>query len=807
MVPSVKRQKVAHHSIYEAVNMKMENYGEIDLHSLPPHLLPNELEAEAATSQPRSKNRRRNRHRPMASIGSDSSISRPSQRRPVAAAPLESDIDKRKLGPAQAIANSIEAPIEDEANRAGSSGYRIITPVQSPIPKIEEYSLNSVSPPVDGSTDRSHYLHSRDDLFTMDEEAPVKIVKPESLLTPPLDFVLDTRFPKPKLPHLPPIWAESRQEICEGFDWFRSYQGGVYHVDNAVKGYMLGGFAARRDVFEHGGRFIISHGGGKAESVICRDGLYTSAQASDQLAEDKSVRALLENYWTGRPLVLVIDDKYVLFPYDLTADGVTYAVLGFYTIAYAWAEYQLANNETGRVIRYKFAFQWCEGQGDPWWLDKSVEGYNSEAGSLPQPVQASAAEKSVETVISTGLPLKISEAELYSTNFSPLDGFFNSPQICNVCHIPSPHVYSSWFCLEPDCIVFWRDPINQELVEDPGEYKPGFLELIPPRSQLEDLVLLPEPVVVAKNEPLTGYAFTRGVHCPKCGRLSCRFQWKKLSCLKCSWEQHVEIPKRSAENLRAGRLPVPFEKFYLNSSSAIIHGPLTSFGFGNGGRVPAIKLAIRRQTKFLSDIKNRLTLVNSGSADGHSELTNVCPQALVAVRNVATDLIVVGRGTLLTNYFSHNAGEPYQYVGGDANTVPFEEAPAVSDARSLIQKRIREALQLNASFNEVLSCAYMERQRMAFHSDAEVGLGPLVAGLSLGSPALMHFRLHRKYDPEYEQRGIQMTVVLRHGDILVMDGAGVQDFYEHTVVPNNFRIAATARQITKQHHVKKEETP
>ncbi|KJA27877.1 hypothetical protein HYPSUDRAFT_130554, partial [Hypholoma sublateritium FD-334 SS-4] len=163
-------------------------------------------------------------------------------------------------------------------------------------------------------------------------------------------------------------------------------------------------------------------------------------------------------------------------------------------------------------------------------------------------------------------------------------------------------------------------------------------------------------------------------------------------------------------------------------------------------------------------------------------------------------LRAVSRGPLLTNYFSHNAGEPYKYVGGDANTVPFNLAPtAVCNARRLIEKRVKQALNIPVIFNEVLSAAYMERQKMAFHSDNEVGLGPVVAGLSLGSPALMHFRLHPRFDPEREKRGILLSIVLRHGDILVMDGAGVQECYEHTVVPNNFRIAATARQIGATH--------
>lgn len=65
------------------------------------------------------------------------------------------------------------------------------------------------------------------------------------------------------------------------------------------------------------------------------------------------------------------------------------------------------------------------------------------------------------------------------------------------------------------------------------------------------------------------------------------------------------------------------------------------------------------------------------------------------------------------------AGEPYkvrynllslyvvvecaQYVGGDANTVPFNLAPApVCNARHLIEKRVKQALDIPVTFNEVL---------------------------------------------------------------------------------------------------------
>lgn len=75
-----------------------------------------------------------------------------------------------------------------------------------------------------------------------------------------------------------------------------------------------------------------------------------------------------------------------------------------------------------------------------------------------------------------------------------------------------------------------------------------------------------------------------------------------------------------------------------------------------------------------------------------------------------------------------------------------------------------------------------------FHSDAEKGLGPIVAGLSLGSPAKMIFRVRKKY---FDSSTLPMTgkrprknsphaltLFLQHGDICVMEGAAIQDRYE-----------------------------
>jgi hypothetical protein len=49
-----------------------------------------------------------------------------------------------------------------------------------------------------------------------------------------------------------------------------------------------------------------------------------------------------------------------------------------------------------------------------------------------------------------------------------------------------------------------------------------------------------------------------------------------------------------------------------------------------------------------------------------------------------------------------------------------------------------------------------------FHSDSERGLGPIVASLSLGSAAVMHFRVHADVRQEGEGTGNALTLTLRH---------------------------------------------
>ncbi|KAG1865826.1 hypothetical protein DFJ58DRAFT_863465, partial [Suillus subalutaceus] len=595
----------------------------------------------------------------------------------------------------------------------------------------------------------------------------------------------------------PPIWAESRQEVCESFDYFRSYQSGVYSLKDIVKGYLLGGSPASRDIFHCGGRLIISHGGGKAESILdYRVGPARFQQAQDQEATDKSVRALLKSYTDKRPLVLLADEKYALFPFDLGASGCTYVVLGLYWISHAWAEYQPASNG-GRVVRWKFAFQWCEGQGDPWWTSSKSD----DVDMLPDPMR--------DYPSAPGQDPSPSNAVADVT--------------CNKCSQKSPVVYSQgWMCLNPSCTSFWSLG-GRELEQQQLDYDTTFLR--PIAMVFTNLPeLRPAKLIETMDSVTTSYAFSKGWHCEKCGRLSSRFKWEHWECSNCRLIHKVPGRLRTAKEFWHQRPPVDYLHSHVGKQSGLqrhchslallphLHAPLAGviarrpepLELGDGGGFTHYLTFILPHERGRIHLILGTPLANKRADEIFRQYQEQANEGELLLRryplrlNYASDHLnyVAVRGTFLTNYFSQNSGEPYQYVGGTGNTVPFDKAPSsVCGALALIKERSRLALHKDIPFNEILSAAYMEKQKMSFHSDSEHGLGPVVASLSLGSAAFMHFRARATpKEPKHSSSNV-LTLILRHGDVLIMEGDGVQQHYEHTVIPMNFRIAATARCI------------
>ncbi|KAH9998464.1 hypothetical protein BJV74DRAFT_767901 [Russula compacta] len=545
-----------------------------------------------------------------------------------------------------------------------------------------------------------------------------------------------TVSPRSPLPVTPPIWAQSRQEVCESLDFFRSFQGGVYHSNDIVKGYLLGAHSSSRDLFHHGGKLIISHGGGKAEAVHSKNRRLEIQGPGDQLEDDRSVRALLNNHRSGRPLVVLADNNYALFPFDLSANGYTYVVLGLYWITHAWGQYYMSFNHS--VVRYKFAFQWCEGQGDPWWLP----------GTELVPVDT-----------------QTQNTQLHGGDYS-----------CPRCRLSSPSVYQDTpICLQPSCAAFCREDqttIDSQSRAKTLSYSTELLRLRPANHQPVSADSLYPPLPT--EGCTTPRPFAKGIHCRNCGRLSTRFKWEHYECSNC--HRVYEAP----------RFVFSHKDFWLQEQNIKFHQHRVAEDSGQAqvrlSPVSGHRCLATRRPNILASIRGHVHLI-----PGHPSINMEANALFGEYQGQAASgeiqfrrwpLRAVSRGQLLSNYFSQNTDSKFgilcsrcslpsmlhmlfpvtkeptleQYIGGAERTTAMEAgSKAVLGALALIKNRIATTLGKDVPFNEVLSAAYMEKQKMT-------------------------------------------------GDVLVMEGAGVQEYYEHAVVPKNFRIVATARFISPENY-------
>ncbi|EJD02938.1 uncharacterized protein FOMMEDRAFT_107970 [Fomitiporia mediterranea MF3/22] len=605
----------------------------------------------------------------------------------------------------------------------------------------------------------------------------------ESFSTSHLQF----NCPKPPLPkdRQPRIWAGSRQALCETTAWFRSYHGGVYFNDGKAYGYLLGGYSAHRDVFHHDGRIIISHGGGKS-----LDG------STGQRDKDPSVRALLYNHRSGHPLVLIADDKYVLFPFDLGEK--MYVVLGLYWIVDAWAEKDVYESEGkfGTRIKYKFAFQYCDGQESPWWLNSASDASLRTIGTTrPRPAEQVDSRQAselcvVDSPFQEGTPTALPNDSATTSVLPILASFIPTNGICTKCGKSSPSIYKQgWMCLHPDCEDFFR--INSEEIFS-LDYFEQFLQLRPCPDFGKIELSIPSPLVGPVDSADEIYS-TRGFWCPECGQLCPRERWECWECSACEFELRGRgaLPMRSYTEFKSQESNLKgytVHKIYPGSEIKLSTRKWRCHRNSEVGLNYVFELPCNRGRIHLvsgnarvNDRANTIFRQYQQDAESRSFLRRYPLRSHHA------------RGRMLTNYFSHNAGVPYEYAVVTNITDTFDKAPqSVNDALQLIKDRTSPVIASEANFNEILTAAYMSEQKMSYHTDDERGLGPVVASLSLGSIAYMHFRLRKSKNSRPD---MQLSLVLRHGDVLIMEGAEIQKAYEHTVVPMNFRIAATARYI------------
>lgn len=302
-------------------------------------------------------------------------------------------------------------------------------------------------------------------------------------------------------PHgAPYAWAESRQELCESLPYYRAFQSGSYvssaqttssslrqtnentTKDSIPYGYLLAGFGASHDVWEHKGRVIISHGGGKSmrnhpmtkSSNDDSQAMFNKSanqdkvhQTADQSLDDHHITALVQSQRNQTPIVMLMAKDYKLSHFILPC---AFAVLGWYWITDSWCERELSAGEQIGYVRCKFRFQYLESQGSPWWLRCETQPvwnpdlardahWTSSSASSQAPEQQPTQSKTVKKKWTSGNMLKrpFSLTSIPVPNDCFIDAF-----ICRHCHLRSPHVFEGiWMCLSPKCTSFWKVSLEQ----------------------------------------------------------------------------------------------------------------------------------------------------------------------------------------------------------------------------------------------------------------------------------------------------------------------------------------------------------
>ncbi|KAJ3172794.1 hypothetical protein HDU87_007796 [Geranomyces variabilis] len=224
-------------------------------------------------------------------------------------------------------------------------------------------------------------------------------------------------------PGKPQAWCETRQELCEGLPYFRSFQSGLYKQDGLAKGYLIDGFCAERDMWN--GKVFISHGGGSQAAPRAGTGLKAKKSATcvasrsalplgaSQQETHSAIRALNATLKAGLPFVVIMGAHYSLADFKIPH---RYCVLGYYVITDCWNEKEYVDGDSGEFhVRWKFRFEWAEGNPHEPWFRTTL--HQDEAGGAK----------------TTADPYK-----------------------CAQCSNESPAVYTVPMCLKSGCPRFWQ---------------------------------------------------------------------------------------------------------------------------------------------------------------------------------------------------------------------------------------------------------------------------------------------------------------------------------------------------------------
>ncbi|KAI9788744.1 MAG: hypothetical protein M1816_006601 [Peltula sp. TS41687] len=619
---------------------------------------------------------------------------------------------------------------------------------------------------------------------------------------PPLPSVPPTRnnhtnamnapIARPQPVGQPKVWAETRTALCETLPYFRAFQSAAYLQNGLCLALMVDRQGSERDAFTE--NVVITRCGGGMSRV---NGEMT--QTSDQTSESTVVQSLLANLEQKVPVVLIVGSGNQFCP---TVIPHRYCVMDYFHITKIWCE------KAGRMDCYMFRFERILQEIPSWWSPSGrLEPATPPANDMEMPVHAT----------------------------------------CLFCEKDEVQIYTAgWMCLNEKCGAFWT--IDLTPPRSPLRHTNYFLNHrvgYDWRNRRPPCQLAPELV-----KPVEGGSFAVGRHCWKgilcqrCGGCIPRVDWHEWKCQTpgCDFRYTIPFtPLQVAEVSDPHGIPLrghaaPTTKFL--DPITVSHRFTDNYRI-NTYHIPRCGTVTHFQANW--NINERA----GGPDDMFLDLQQV---DLGLKRFPLTNSQLPGG---LTAHFAVNYGMPYKYVVA-VDSKPFSEAP-----KEILKALHRltwagEQCVTDGSFrkfNELLTVGYFQEQKMGFHDDGERTLGPTIATMSLGAEATMSFRmkkapwsgfskggnyqrdeeplpgcrLYEKRKELYDMRGnednqsqirrivlmneigrgappgyapIVIKMILKHGDLLVMHGANIQKYYEHSVHNSGkLRFALTCRYI------------
>ncbi|KAG9040530.1 hypothetical protein FS837_000506 [Tulasnella sp. UAMH 9824] len=565
---------------------------------------------------------------------------------------------------------------EDDTVRGGEVGTQKGAISQSQDPHL------FLTPP---QTDPEISSQTEHQYLSVPPEAPPS-TRPLASIVP--DEILTVQYPRPRLPAKPQVWCMTRQELCEGTAYFRSYQGGVYANDGLARGYMLDGYGAPRDICAHNGKLIISHAGGSSHQVTRVDSngrkITNTELRQDQEINNGYAKYLHANWKLGKPVVLLVGKNYPLFPFDL--EGKTYVILGWYRVIEMWTELE-SMPDTGKLFkRLKVAFQWIADQGTPFFdlpdgcsaiapdhsslLETSVNGHATY--DLPDDRRRKENIASRRSRVWKETPAK----RLNPTEFRPncsegsergsLDQ--DTTFTCSYCKLTSPIVYKDLrMCLRGDCPLLWKLADGTFPYPDNLVYTTSFLQL---REQTTTSGLLPYSIVPGTlpdpgdyGDLVTGKPFTKAMYCTICGRLSCRVFLTKWVCAGCG----ASIPISFGTTKRNHAPPSTHLYLSYEISGGMINAEVCFVPDPLFGMVTAVRYILANNCGVIWHLQaNPNTQKRADLLLEDFQVVEHFQRERLSSTKTTT--------TMLGSQFVMNSGMPYHYVS-EATTVSLDNSP------------------------------------------------------------------------------------------------------------------------------------